>query len=104
MRSKLKSVEAYAVIFSFAFNFNQGKAKLSMLTRQGALYFEARKNNFSLYGRILKAPYTVLGKIEVNSETFSRKMIASYEHVPLTVKRQERTQVEYLNPNAIKQC
>jgi len=97
-------VEAYAIIYSFAFNFNRGKAHLSMLVTQGAQYFESRKINFSIVDKTPKAPYPALGKIEVNSETFNRSMIASYQNVPLTVVRQERTQVEYLNPNAIKQC
>jgi hypothetical protein len=78
MRSKLKSVEAYAIIYSFAFNFNRGKAQLSMLTTQGAQYFESRKINFAVIDKIRRSPYRMLGEIELNSETFNRNLIASY--------------------------
>ena len=60
-KSKLNSVSAYAIIYSFAFNFNLGKAQLSMLNSQGAQYFESRKINFAIIEKIRRPPYRVLG-------------------------------------------
>ena len=91
-KSRLNSIEVYAVIFHYIFIRNRARATFARLCRQGARYFETRKVIF-----VVKIDKPILFEpikpIKVNSFNIKPRRVAAYQGIPLKVSIQDRDEL-----------